>query len=171
LEYKSDEFDVDIPWDINFFREVTGIDLTPRTFTAFLVKETRLQLFLALLYRLSDREIDYISSLEPGFNAWKKIYENDTLLSGMFVLSHALRLTGKESRLRLPGGDMTAPFWKKMTGFDPVGNPLKFLETLAVKDEGKLNYFYVFGFFLPEDTQKVVFANFDPWTKGRNSKV
>jgi hypothetical protein len=99
--------------------------------------------------------------LKPNLNAWKKIYNDDQLLCGMFVLSHALRV--KNGQLVLPGAShpKAAPFWNKLAGSDYLRNPFEFLEQLAVKDGGKLNYFYTFTFFLPGDTQKVVWCNFN----------
>ncbi len=160
LDLKVSECEVGIPRDLSFFREITGLEINAASFTDILIKERRLQIFLGLLYRLSDREFNYINNLEPGFNAWKKIYNNDTLLCGMFVLSHALRV--KDNRLRLPGGEAAVRFWGTLAGADPIQNPSQFLEKLAVKDGGKLNYLYVFSFFLPEEKQKAIFFNFNP---------
>jgi hypothetical protein len=155
------EFEAGIPWTFDFLREITGLELTPGSFAKILPRDKRFQLLVGLLYRLSDREIDYINRLKPNLNAWKKIYNNDKLLCGMFVLSHALRV--KNGQLVLPGAPdpNAAPFWNKLAGSDYLRNPFEFLEQLAVKDEGKLNYFYTFTFFLPGDTQKAVWCNFN----------
>jgi hypothetical protein len=155
------EFEASIPWTFDFLREITSLELTPGSFAEILTRDKRFQLLVGLLYRLSDREIDYINRLKPNLNAWKKIYNNDQLLCGMFVLSHALRV--KNGQLVLPGAPhpKAAPFWNQLVGIDYTRNPFEFLEQLAVKDGGKLNYFYTFTFFLPEDTQKVVWCNFN----------
>ena len=157
FDVKLEEFEVTLPWDFGFLKEITGLEITPDTFAEILSQNQKLQLLLGILYRLSDREIDYINQLEPELNAWKKIYADDKFLCGMFVLSHALRV--KDNRLLLPGSPdaWAARSWKDLTGIDHGQNPFQFLEQLAVKDEGKLNYFYTFTFFLPEDTQKALF--------------
>jgi hypothetical protein len=161
FDFQLKEFEADIPWTFDFLREITGLELTPASFAEILTRDKRFQLLVGLLYRLSDREIDYMNRLKPNLKAWKKIYHNDRLLGGMFVLSHALRV--KNRQLVLPGAPhpQAAPFWNKMVGCDYLRDPFKFLEQLALKDGGKLNYFYTFTFFLPGDTQKVVWCNFD----------
>ena len=159
FEFKIPECEIELPREIDFFREVTGLDLSPDNFAETLMNEKRLQVLLGILCRLSDREIDFIDGLEPGFDTWKRMYRVETLLNGMFVLSHGLRV--KDNRLRLPGGEAAAPFWAELAGAHPLQNPLQFLETLAAADGGKLNYFYVFGFFLPPETQQAVFSGFD----------
>ncbi len=160
FEFSLTECDVEIPREIDFFRQVTGLDLSPDNFAQTLATEKPLQLLLGILYRLSPREIDFIDGLEPGLNAWKSIYQLETLLNGMFVLSHGLRV--KENRLRLPGGEAAVSFWAAVAGAHPVENPRRFLENLAAMDDGKLNYFYVFGSFLPPETREAIFAGFDP---------
>jgi hypothetical protein len=161
FDFQLKEFEADIPWTFDFLQEITNLELTPVSFVEILVRDKRFQLLVGLLYRLSDREIDYINRLKPNLNAWKKIYNNDQLLCGMFVLSHALRV--KNGQLVLPGAPhpKAAPFWNKLAGSDYLRDPFEFLEKLAVKDGGKLNYFYTFTFFLPGDTQKMVWCNFN----------
>lgn len=159
FEFKVSECDIELPGEIDFFREVTGLDLSPDNFVETLIKEKRLQVFLGILCRLSDREIDFIDGLEPGFNTWKKMYRVETLLTGMFVLSHGLRV--KENRLSLPGGEAAAPFWADLAGAHPLQHPGQFLENLTSMDGGKLNYFYVFSSFLPLETWKALFPDFD----------
>jgi hypothetical protein len=161
FDLQLNEFEAGIPWTFDFLREITGLDLTPGSFAEILTRDKRFLLLMGLLYRLSDREIEYINRLKPNLNAWKKIYNDDKLLCGMFVLSHALRV--KNGQLILPGAPhpKAAPFWNQLTGSDYLQRPFEFLEQLAVKDGGKLNYFYIFTFFLPEDTQKVVWCNFN----------
>ena len=155
------DFEAGIPWTLDFLREITGLELTPDSFAEILTRDNRFLLLVGLLYRLSDREIDYINRLRPNLNAWKKIYNDDRLLCGMFVLSYALRV--KNGQLVLPGAPhpQAAPFWNQLTGSDYLRRPFEFLEQLAVKDGGKLNYFYIFTFFLPEDTQKKVWCDFN----------
>ena len=157
FELKIKEFEVTLPWDFGFLNEITGLEITPDSFAEILSENQKLQLLLGILYRLSDSEIDYINQLEQNLNGWKKMYANDKFLCGMFVLSHALRV--KNNRLLLPGSPapQAARSWEELAGMDHLQNPLKFLEQLAMKDEGKLNYFYTFSFFLPGDTQKVLF--------------
>ncbi|MCP5103343.1 MAG: hypothetical protein GY950_08190, partial [bacterium] len=158
--FKLDECEVHIPWDYSFLNRVTGLDLTPDSFLEMLLNEKRLQLLIGLLYRLSDREINFISALEPGLGTWKKIYQSNARLKGFFLLSHALRV--KDGRLLLPGGETAAPFWTRTAGADPYKNPGRFLENTATMHKGKLNYLFTFSFFLPEDVRKAVFFNYDP---------
>ncbi len=162
FHFQLDECEVRIPWNYSFLNQVTGLVLNPDSFFEKLLEERRLQLFIGLLYRLSDREIDFISALEPDLGAWQKIYQTNALLKGTFVLSHALRV--RDGRLLLPGGDSAASFWRQMAGSDPFENPGQFLETTATIDKGKLNYLFVFSFFLPEDIREAVFFNYDPDT-------
>gem|GEM_PF-689780 len=160
FRFDPDECEVRIPWNYSFLCGVTGLDLGPGSFFEWLLKEKRLQLFLGILYRLSDREIDFISALEPHLGAWKKIYHSNALLKGIFVLSHALRVT--DGRLQLPGGETAASFWHRVAGIHPYENPGRFLETIAATDKGKLNYLFVFSFFLPDNLRKAVFFNNNP---------
>ena len=159
LELK--EFHAHIPWDIDFLKEITQLVITPDSFAEILTRNKRFQLLLGILYRLSDEEINYINRLKPNLKAWKKIYNNDRFLCGMFILSHALRV--RNNRLCLPGfpDPKAAPFWYELVGLNDLENPLKFLEQLAVRDSGKLGYFYIFTFFLPEETRKAVLFDFD----------
>jgi hypothetical protein len=161
FDFQLKEFEAGIPWSFDFLREITGLELNPGSFTEILVRDKRFQLLVGLLYRLSHREIDYINRLKPNLNAWKMIYNNDKLLCGMFVLSHALRV--KNGQLVLPGAPdpKAVPFWNKLAGSDYLRSPFEFLEQLALKDKGKLNYFYTFTFFLPGDTQKAILLNFN----------
>jgi hypothetical protein len=159
FRFQLDECEVRIPWDYSFLNRVTGQALSPDSFFEKLLEERRLQLFIGLLYRLSDREIDFISALEPDLGAWQKIYQTNALLKGTFVLSHGLRV--RDGRPLLPGGDTAAPFWRQLAGSDPFENPGQFLETTATIDKGKLNYLFVFSFFLPEDVREAVFFNYD----------
>jgi len=161
FDFQLEEFEANIPWTFDFLREITGLELTPDSFAEILTGDKRFRLLVGLLYRLSDREINYINRLKPDLKAWKRIYNDDRLLCGMFVLSHALRV--KNGQLVLPGAPHpdAASFWNKLTGSDYLREPFEFLEQLAVKDDGKLNYFYIFAFFLPADTQKVIWCNFN----------
>lgn len=157
--FKLNECELDIPFEFNFLTAATGLILTRNNFAHMLVNDRRLQMFTGILYRLSPVEIEFISSLAPNHAIWKKIFSDDHLLSGMFLLSHALRV--KNNRFRLPGGEKSTAFWQQLTGAHPFENPSEFLQTLAAKDNGKLNYFYVMGFFLPGEIQNQLFAGYD----------
>ena len=161
LELQVKEFPVKIPWEFEFLHAVTGQAIDAETFAEIFTRDRRFQLFLGLLYRLTDTEITYIDNLEPGHGAWKKIYGSDRFLCGMFILSHALRI--KDNRLLLPGdpNPNAAEFWRKSVGIDAQLSPLEFLEQLATKDDGKLNYFYTFSFFLPESSRQTLLFDFD----------
>lgn len=80
----------------------------------------------------------------------------------MFLLSGDLRVTDigaeQNSQWLLPGGIDAESLWAQLAGKDSKTAPLEFLYQLAVKDDGKLNYFYLFSFFLPPETQKVLFV-------------
>ncbi|MCP5050790.1 MAG: hypothetical protein GY940_26740, partial [bacterium] len=161
-EFEGGECELEIPWKLRFLRDITGLYLTPTTFARHLAGNRKLQILLGILFRLGDGEIEFINNLEPHLGTWKRIYGKDKWLTGMFLLCHGLRV--KDKGLRLPGGDNAISFWKEMAGADPVGNPALFLENLATKDEGKLNWFYVFGFFLRETNRKAAFCDYDAQT-------
>jgi hypothetical protein len=161
LDFKISEFAARLPRDVDFFRDVTGLPITADSFAEILTREKRLRIFLGLLYRLSDREIRYIDGLAGGNDAWKAIYKDNAFLAGMFILSHALRVNGDDTGLRFPGGPDALPFWERLAGIGFRKDPLKFLERLAVKDNGLLNYYFVFTFFLPEERQKMFLFDFN----------
>lgn len=49
-------------WDYGFLRQVTGLELNADSFFEILLKDEKFSLLLGALYRLTDREIDYISA-------------------------------------------------------------------------------------------------------------
>lgn len=159
--FKLKESEIPIPWDYEFLRGVTGLEIDSASFFETLLKNERFSLLLGILYRLSHREIDYISNLEkePRWNAWKQIYGNKMFLMGMFLLSDALRVTDEKKPLwALPGGAAAGPFWSEVAGANYKTSPLSFLYSVATKDEGKLNYLYLFSRFLAPETQKALFT-------------
>ena len=167
FHFKLKESDVPVPWDFEFLSEVTGLKIDPGSFYETMVKDERFSLFLGVLYRLSHREIDFIGRLvaTPRLGAWKQIYKDDRFLMGMFILSGALRVTGgnggdseEKVQLSLPGGPAAKPFWINLSGKNPDTAPLAFLHSLAVTDDGKLNYLYLFSYFLPPKSQEVFFT-------------
>lgn len=148
-----------LPWDLAYLRDITGLEMNAENFFETMLKNERFSLLLGVLYRLSHREIRAIDQLFPStpLGAWKKIYTDKKLLMGMFFLSHALRVD-ERGRWTLPGGPAAAPFWAELTGKDPVKSPFGFLKQVAVRDDGKLNYLFLFGRFLPETSQKLLFT-------------
>jgi hypothetical protein len=145
--------------DLAFIRKVTGLKIDPSSFFESMLKNERLSLLMAVLFRLSDHEIRYIDSL----NGWGKIYSDKKMLMGFFVLSNALRVKPDpqgQYRLVLPGGETTEAFWSQIVGANP--SSFEFLQNLATRDEGKLDYLYVFSFFLPGDTRRDLFFAYDP---------
>ncbi len=161
FHFKLKESEIPIPWDYRFLRGVTGVEVDSASFFETLLKNERFSLLLGILYRLSHREIDYISSLEkePKWNAWKQVYGNKMFLMGLFLLSDALRVTGGENpHWALPGGAAAGPFWSELAGANYKTAPLSFLYSVATKDEGKLNYLYLFSCFLAPETQKALFT-------------
>jgi hypothetical protein len=148
-----------IPWSCDFLKDITGVDITPLSFFENMLKDERFSLLLSVLYRLSEQEINYINSLMSNNQAWKQIYQNKRLLVGMFVLSHALRVNN--NRILLPGGDGAREFWSQLSGVNVSESPFQFIKSIATKDNGKLNYLYVFSFFLPEKNRSALFFNYD----------
>ncbi|MCK4836816.1 MAG: hypothetical protein KAT17_09270, partial [Candidatus Aminicenantes bacterium] len=65
-----------IPWTFKFLQGITGLNINPHSFFETMLKNERFSLLLSILYRLSEQEIDYISSLLPNHQAWKQIYKN-----------------------------------------------------------------------------------------------
>jgi hypothetical protein len=164
--FKLEESEIPLPWDYEFLREVTGIRTDSGSFFEMMLKNEPFSLLLGVLYRLSDKEIDHISSMvkTPRLGAWKEIYKNKKFLMGMFVLSEGLRVTESENgsyQWALPGGTAAEPFWCHLAGDIYQTSPLsslEFLHSLATKDEGKLNYLYLFSSFLEPEIQKALFV-------------
>ncbi|MDQ1351402.1 MAG: hypothetical protein QG657_1704, partial [Acidobacteriota bacterium] len=77
-------------------------------------------------------------------------------LVGMFILANSLRVDN--ANWVLPGGTEAEETWNRLAGKDCKKSPMEFLYQLATKDDGKLNYLYLFGFFLPQETQKALFT-------------
>jgi len=160
LYFLLKESEVPLPGDLElaFIRKVTGLKIDPSSFFEQMVQNEQLSLLMAILYRLSNHEIRYIDSL----NGWEKIYHNKKMLMGLFVLSNALRVKGDQQdgyRLVFPGGEAAESFWSQIVGSDP--SSFEFLQNLAARDDGKLNYLYVFSYFLPDDTRKALFFEYD----------
>lgn len=144
--------------DLAFIRKVTGLKIQPSSFFELMLKNERLSLLMAVLFRLSGNEVRYIDSLK----GWGKIYHNKKMLMGLFVLSNAFRVKRDQQdqyRLVLPGAEAAESFWHQIVGSNP--SSFEFLQHLATRDDGKLNYLYVFSYFLPEDTRKALFFNYD----------
>lgn len=159
--FRLKESYLNIPWSCDFLKDITGLDINPHSFFETMLKNERFSLLLSILYRLSDQEINFIGSLMPGNQTWKRIYQNKRFLVGLFVLSHALRVD--HNHIILPGGEKTEPFWTHLSGANPRQSPFQFIKNVATKDDGKLNYLYVFSFFLPEEKHRVLFFNHDPF--------
>lgn len=167
FHFKLKESEVPVPFDFEFLSEVTGLKINSETLYEQMLKDEKFSLFLGMLYRLSHREIDFIGGLvtSPSLGAWKQIYNDRQFLMGMFVLSGALRVTGGDgetkAQLALPGGIDAEPFWIHLSGKNPKTAPLAFLHSVATKDDGKLNYMYLFSYFLPPKSQKALFTGED----------
>jgi opacity protein-like surface antigen len=157
--FKLQEGEVPVPWEYQFLREVTDLDIDARSFFEVLLKNEHFSLLLGVLYRLPDREIDHISNLVkmPRLGAWKQIYNDKKFLMGMFLLSQGLRLNA-DGQWALPGGAAAETSWCQLAEKHYKKNPLEFLYQLATKDQGKLNYFYLFSTFLPPETQEALFV-------------
>ncbi|MCP4219871.1 MAG: hypothetical protein GY765_34885 [bacterium] len=151
------EQEIPIPWDHEFLSRITGLKINKSTFFQTMLKDEAFSLLLGTLYRLSDKEINYISRLSqtPG-EAWKTIYKDRKFLVGMFMLSSALRV--HDNHITLPGGTAAAGFWSKLIGFDQKKAPMEFLRSIAVKDDGKLNYLFLFSTFLEPRVRELLFT-------------
>ena len=164
--FKLREAEIPIPWDFKFLREITGLKIGATSFFETMLKNERFSLLLGILYRLPDKEINHISRLvkKTKYGAWKQIYNDKKFLMGMFLLSHALRVTDSDDgdkedpRWELPGGTAAESFWNKAAEKACKKAPMEFLHSLAVKDDGRLNYLFLFGRFLPPSTQHALFA-------------
>lgn len=158
IEIRLKESQIPVPFDFDFLSQVTGLRISSKNFFETLLKNKRFSLFLGVLYRLSDREIEYISGMDKTVPlvAWKRIYRDKKLLAGMFVLSAALRVD-RDGGWMLPGGPVAKNFWSQLAGKNPDNQPVEFLESLAAADNGKLNYLYVFTYYLPPETQQIIF--------------
>jgi len=156
--FKLKETEIPLPWDYDFLQGAAGLKIDPGSFFETLLKNEQFSLFVGMLYRLSDREADYIGGMvkEPRYGAWKQIYDDKKFLVGMFILANALRVN--DANWVLPGGSGAEVTWNRLAGKDCKKSPMEFLYQLAVKDEGKLNYLYLFAFFLPPETQKALFT-------------
>lgn len=164
--FKLRETEIPLPWDYGFLQGATGLKINPGTFLETLLKNEQFSVFLGMLYRLSTREADYIGGLvkESQYGAWKQIYDDKKFLLGMFILANVLRVNGVNAagddgtQWVLPGGSEAEETWNRLAGKDYKKFPMEFLYQLATKDEGKLNYLYLFAFFLPPETQKALFT-------------
>lgn len=157
--FKLREDEVPIPWKYWYLREITGLKVDKHSFFETLLKNEDFSLLLGTLYRLSDREIDRIGGLvtDPPYGAWKQIYGDKKFLMGLFLLSQALR-AAENGLWKMPGGTEAEPFWNRLVENDGNMSPVEFLRRLAVKDDGKLNYLFLFASFLSPETQKVLFT-------------
>jgi hypothetical protein len=160
LYFHLKESEVPLPegLDLAFIRKVTGLEIEPSSFFELMLKNERLSLLMAVLFRLSGNELRYIDSL----NGWGKIYDNKKMLMGLYVLCNALRVKQDHQgqyRLVLPGGEAAESFWFQIVGSNP--SSFEFLQHLATRDDGKLNCLYVFSYYLPEDTRKALFFDYD----------
>ena len=153
----------EVPFELNidFLRKVTGLPLSGGNFLQYMVKNKKFSLFLAILYRLSDREIDFISSLKTKKipNPWRTIYSDKKFLMGIFNLSNALRV--KYGRIVLPGGKQATEFWSKISRSPFPTDQFSFLKSIATSMDGKLNYLFSNTYFIPNKKLKLLFFNFD----------
>jgi len=162
--FKLRETEIPIPWNYKFLREITGLKVGSTSFFETMLKNERFSLLLGILYRLSDKEINHISNLvkKPKYGAWKQIYNDKKFLMGMFLLSHVLRVTAdgdsEDHQWELPGGTNAESFWNEAAGKDYKKAPMEFLHSLAKKENGRLNYLFLFTGFLPSAVQKVLFV-------------
>ena len=155
------ESNVEIPWDLESLTKISGINLTRENFFEHLLKDIRFSLLLGTLYRLSSAEIDYIGSCSKKSisKAWQTIRKSKKNLLGFYILSMALRVN--QGQLILPGGEEARGMWSALAKADSRKKPLEFLLNLATMDNGKLNYLYIFTFFLPPQAQTQMLFNYN----------
>ncbi|MCK5056180.1 MAG: hypothetical protein KAT34_05965 [Candidatus Aminicenantes bacterium] len=162
LHFKIIDSDIAIPWDLQYINEITGLNLDVSSFFETMVKNERLSLLLGILYRLSSLEADFFDNLveSPRLEVWKRVYRDKRLLMGLFVLAPALRVSG--GSLVVPGGTEAEKFWSDLVGSNCKESPFEFLESLTTMEDGKLNYLYLFSFFLPENSRKALLCDYNP---------
>ncbi|MBN2346777.1 MAG: hypothetical protein JXO51_10350 [Candidatus Aminicenantes bacterium] len=164
--FKLREATVPLPWDFAFLSAVSGLPLDSASVFETLIADKRFSLLLASLFRLSENEVAFIGRPPAGPVApWQRIYQDKRTLMGLLFLSSALR--ARDGRLELPGGEAARGMWSALAGSDPGSSPHEFLASLCTLDDGKLNYFYVFSFFLPEEKRRVLFFDYDAAKVGR----
>jgi len=159
--FKLREDEIPVPWNYSFLREITGLNIDRHSFFETLLKNEEFSLLLGTLYRLSDREIDRVGGLvttppHAPHGAWKQVYGDKKFLMGMFILSRGLR-AAETGLWMMPGGTEAEPFWNRLAETDK-NTTVEFLHRLATKDEGKLNFLFLFASFLPTETQKALFT-------------
>jgi hypothetical protein len=157
------ETEVPLPWDYTFLREVTGLKLNRENFFRTMAENEEFSLLLGTLYRLSPAVVRYIDSQAAGQHrgVWQEIYKDKRFLMGMFLLSHALRVTDDEQEgmsWKLPGGKDAESFWNQLAEANCRTEPMKFLRQLAVKDQGRLNYLFLFSSFLAPEVRTALFT-------------
>jgi len=166
---KETELPLPVGIDLDFLQRVSGQKIDKNSFFEIMLKNERFSLLLGILYRLSNNEIQYIDQLIPGqkTEAWKKIYNDKKMLIGLFIFSNAFRVKKDQQnqfKIAVPGGDDAATFWTQMaekTGIQPDLSSFNFLKNVITKDDGKLNYLYVFSYFLSDNARKALFFNYD----------
>ncbi len=160
--FKLPETRLELPWEFGFLNAITGLHIDHETFFKTMLGNKKFSLLLAILFRLSGDEILFISRSLPqkADLAWERIFTDRKLMMGLMVLSSALRV--QDGQLLLPGGDKAYEFWKSLVGIDPRQSPFAFIAALANLDDGKMNYLYLFSFYLPEDARQAVLFAYNP---------
>ncbi len=159
LFYNHTNSTMEIPFSFEFLNNATGLDINKNNFLDIMTNNKKFSIFLGILYRLSENDINYISRLSSKGNTWRTIYNDKLFLIGMFNLSTSIRTS--DGKLNLPGGIGSAPFWSSLAGVPYTNEDISFLRAIATKDGGKLNYLYVFSFFLPESKLKPLLFDLD----------
>lgn len=159
--FKLLETDMTLDLDADLIREATDLQGDSLTMFENMVKYERFSLLVGILYRLTPGEIGYIAGLESGLpdSPWEVIFKDKLFLMGVYMLSTALRVDNQT--LQLPGGRSAESFWCKLAGKDLSQSPFEFLKAIATAEEGRLNYFYVFSYFLPPLKREALLLNYD----------
>ncbi len=155
------ETDMAVDLDERLIRDITGIQCDSLTMFENIVKYERLSLLLGILFRLTPGEIQYIAGLKTELLSppWKVMFQDKLFLMGMFMLSTALRV--EDNALQVPGGKAAESFWSQLAGHDLKEFPYEFLKAIATAENGRLNYLYVFSYFLPPQKREVLLLNYD----------
>ncbi len=178
LFYNHTNSTMEIPFNFDFLKKCSGLDVNKDNFLSLITDNKRFSILIGILYRLSNNEINYIKKLQPDGDTWKTIYSDKQFLLGMFNLSTAFRVNN--GKLLLPGGEEWSGFWSALSGVKYTNSDISFIKSIAIKDDGKLNYLFSFSFFLPESKLKPLLFNkdiskmkeiFNLITLGKNEKL
>jgi hypothetical protein len=175
LHYYIKESIVPLPGSLSLslLEKISEIQLDKDNFLEHMLGNERLSVLMAVLLRMTEKEIRYIDGLKTATDsgAWKTIYNDKKMLMGLYVLSNAFRVIPRSDdnleELHIPGGSAARQFWAYLATEDKSTPKLpitsfQFLENLCTLDKGKLAYVYVFSYYLQEKVRRSLFFDYDP---------